>query len=82
MKLIHSEAQKQANDAVESNVPKDFTADDLCLLKTMFMVIEKAVDDIKLTGNDSKKSAVFPGSYIFSILEKASVNNVLFYKFV
>ncbi|XP_033216064.1 regulator of telomere elongation helicase 1 homolog [Belonocnema kinseyi] len=56
-----------------SVVPKDFSAEDLCILKAMFLELEKAIDDIKLDkGNDGK---TFPGGYIFDLLEKADLTH-------
>lgn len=69
MKLFHSEVEQSAY--IDSNLPKDFTADELILLKTIFMIIEKAIDEIELP---DKKSKTFPGSYIFDILKKAEVS--------
>ena len=54
-----------------SVVPKDFSAEDLCILKAMFLELEKAIDDIKLDKVDEGKT--FPGGYIFELLEKADV---------
>lgn len=69
MKLFHSEVEQSA--FIDSNLPKDFTADELILLKTIFMIIEKAIDEIELP---DKKSKTFAGSYIFDILKKAEVS--------
>lgn len=72
MKLFHSEVQ-QNNFSAEINLPKDFTAEDLALLKTLFMTIEKEIDSIPLISNGDKKSQTFTGSHIFRILNKAEV---------
>lgn len=54
-----------------SPVQKDFSAEDLCILKTMFLELEKTVDGIVLTKRDEGET--YPGGYIFDILEKADV---------
>ncbi|XP_078049621.1 regulator of telomere elongation helicase 1 isoform X2 [Augochlora pura] len=55
------------------NVQKDFTADDLCILKAMFLELEKAIDDIKIVNCD--EGDTYPGSYIFELLEKAQITH-------
>nr|CAD7606766.1 unnamed protein product [Timema genevievae] len=57
----------------DSSGPKDFTANDLCLLKIMFLELEKAIDSIFV----GPEGSTYPGSYIFEILEKAEVRNFL-----
>lgn len=61
------------------NVQKDFTPEDLCILKTMFLELEKAVDDIKITKRDEGET--FPGGYIFELFGKAEVNNTNLQRF-
>lgn len=50
---------------------KDFTKDDLCLLKPMFLEFEKAIDNIELTKREEGRT--FPGGFIFELLAKAEV---------
>nr|CAD7570646.1 unnamed protein product [Timema californicum] len=54
----------------DSSVPKDFTPNDLCLLKIMFLELEKTIDSIFV----GPEGSTYPGSYIFEILEKAEVH--------
>nr|CAD7194019.1 unnamed protein product [Timema douglasi] len=54
----------------DSSGPKDFTPNDLCLLKIMFLELEKAIDGIFV----GPEGSTYPGSYIFEILEKAEVH--------
>lgn len=75
MKLFHNEVEQ--NNIGEINLPKDFTEQDLIWLKTIFLEIEKKIDNIPLTPSGDKKSATFAGSYIFNILEAAEVFIVL-----
>ncbi|XP_014606686.1 PREDICTED: regulator of telomere elongation helicase 1 homolog [Polistes canadensis] len=55
------------------NVQKDFTPEDLCILKTMFLELEKAIDDIKITKQD--EGDTLPGGYIFELLSKAELTH-------
>ncbi|OXU25960.1 hypothetical protein TSAR_015750 [Trichomalopsis sarcophagae] len=50
---------------------KDFSAEDLCILKAMFLELEKAIDSIQITKRD--EGDTYPGGYIFEILEKADI---------
>lgn len=53
---------------------KDFTENDLMIVKEMLHALEKVIDGIPLTQKDNTEAS-FPGEYIFEILDKASVNN-------
>lgn len=55
----------------ENNVQKDFTAEDLCILKAMFLELEKAIDSIEL--KNRTEGDTFPGGFIFELLEKIEV---------
>lgn len=59
----------------ENNVQKDFTAEDLCILKTMFLELENAIDSITL--KNRSEGDTFPGGYIFELLEKIEVKRFL-----
>jgi len=61
------------NDFSENNVQKDFTAEDLCILKAMFLELEKAIDSIEL--KNRTEGDTFPGGYIFELLEKIEVTH-------
>lgn len=52
--------------------PKDFTLDDLALLKEMLLDLEKAIDNIMVM--DKVEGATFPAGYIFDLLGKANVS--------
>ncbi|KDR13998.1 Regulator of telomere elongation helicase 1-like protein [Zootermopsis nevadensis] len=47
----------------------DFSAEELCILKTMFLELEKAIDDIPVESGGS----TFYGSFIIDLLAKAGV---------
>lgn len=65
--------------SMETNIPimdgndpsKDFTIEDLALLKEMILKLEKSVDEIELT--NQLAGTTFNGSYIFDLLAKAEV---------
>lgn len=81
MLFVH---EKVALSIEDTQLPDDFTLDDLCVIKTMLLELEKAINAIELpkavNGPDSGKSigVTFPGSYIFSLLGKAEVNLYIF----
>lgn len=55
---------------------KDFTADDLVLLKEIFLNLEKAVDEISVKSSLPGSGETFEGGYIFTLLEKANVSTM------
>lgn len=57
---------------IETEDKKDFTIDDLAILKEDLLNLEKAVDAIKITS--AQDGATFDGSYIFDLLEQANVS--------
>lgn len=76
MQTVHEKVTMSIDD---SQLPNDFTLDDLCVIKTMLLELEKAVNNVELpkavSGPDRGKiiGATFPGSYIFSLLGKAEI---------
>lgn len=61
----------QSMDNAEND--KDFTVDDLVLLKEMLLKLEKAIDEIKVKFTSPGLGETFEGGYMFSLLEKADV---------
>ncbi|GLV35707.1 Regulator of telomere elongation helicase 1 [Carabus blaptoides fortunei] len=53
---------------------KDFSAEDLILLKTMLLDLEKVIDEIPVTRNG--QGSTFEGKYIFEILRLAGINDI------
>lgn len=51
--------------------PKDFTCDDLCVLKEMMLALEKTIDEIAVDNEGS----TYPGGYIFELLSKAEIRD-------
>lgn len=56
------------------DTPKDFSADDLCILKQMLLDLEKALDDTKVIST----GVTFEGTFIFEMLNKVQVRNYFF----
>lgn len=71
MKMISTE-NLDFNDS-----PKDFSADDLCILKQILLDFEKEMDSIDLK-KDSPEGTNFEGNFIFELLSKCGVSNIYF----
>lgn len=56
---------------------KDFSVDDLVLLKEMLLSLEKAIDDITVKNSTPGMGETFEGGYMFGLLEKANVCNYI-----
>ena len=67
MKVISDDSVNYIN----SDVPKDFSADELCVLKDMLLKLEKVLDEINVP--NPTEGVTFGGDYIFDILEQANV---------
>lgn len=72
MKDMAKDIDLENDFSPENNVQKDFTAEDLYILKAMFLELEKAVDSIELKNRN--EGDTFPGGFIFELLEKIEVN--------
>lgn len=53
--------------------PKDFTIEDLAMLKEMLLSLENAVDEIVV--QNKVEGTTFPAAYMFEILEKGNITN-------
>lgn len=71
MRSFGEQTEEQMDMTVDNTQPKDFTADDLCVLKEMMLALEKAIDEIAVVTEGS----TFPGSFIFELLSKAEVRD-------
>ncbi|KAJ3657367.1 hypothetical protein Zmor_009176 [Zophobas morio] len=69
MKALSEDVVIDFND---KEVPKDFTAEELCVLKEMLLNFEKALDEIALTSTNAE-GTYFEGNYIFGMFEKAGI---------
>ncbi|KAJ6638998.1 Regulator of telomere elongation helicase 1 like [Pseudolycoriella hygida] len=58
---------------IETDDKKDFTIDDLAILKEDLLNLEKAVDAIKMPNNQG--GVTFEGSYIFTLLDEANITS-------
>ncbi|XP_026329662.1 regulator of telomere elongation helicase 1 homolog [Hyposmocoma kahamanoa] len=71
MRSFSENSEELMDSGVDNNQPKDFTADDLCILKEMMLALEKAIDEIEI----SKDGSTFPGGFIFELLGKAEIRD-------
>ncbi|XP_022905755.2 regulator of telomere elongation helicase 1 homolog [Onthophagus taurus] len=73
-----SEVMKALSDTsgafTDVDIPKDFEAEELCILKEMLLKLEKALDEIVV----SNEGTTFEGPYIFEFLGKAGINQESF----
>lgn len=75
MKQLYDEINTPfSQESVQQLRPRDFSDEDICVLKTLFLEIEKVVDGIELSNatNDKKME----GSYVFKLLQSAEVSNL------
>ncbi|XP_012535428.1 regulator of telomere elongation helicase 1 homolog isoform X2 [Monomorium pharaonis] len=74
MQDMAKDSDQQSFDFLSENtVQKDFTAEDLCILKAMFLELEKAIDSIELKNRN--EGDTFPGGFIFELLEKVELTH-------
>ncbi|KAL0109407.1 hypothetical protein PUN28_014465 [Cardiocondyla obscurior] len=73
MKDVAKESDQQNDFLSEVNVQKDFTAEDLCILKAMFLELEKAIDSIEIKNRN--EGDTYPGGFIFELLEKIELTH-------
>lgn len=65
-------AMQQNRSLVED--AKDFTEDDVVLLKEMLLSLEQVIDDITISNADDGETR--PGAYIFEFLAQANVSEI------
>ncbi|KAK2582863.1 hypothetical protein KPH14_008941 [Odynerus spinipes] len=73
MEDISKDLEHENDFSMDEPVQRDFTPEDLCILKSMFLALEKAIDDIKITKQN--EGEIFPGGYIFELLSKAELTH-------
>lgn len=71
MRSFSENPEDQMDSSLDNAQPKDFTCDDLCVLKTMMLALEKALDEIEL----NRDGCTFPGGFIFELLSKAEIKD-------
>ncbi|XP_014223944.1 regulator of telomere elongation helicase 1 homolog [Trichogramma pretiosum] len=59
------------SEEADKMVAKDFTCDDLVVLKAMFLELEKAIDAIQIKNRE--EGDTYPGGYMFELLAKADL---------
>ncbi|KAJ0180243.1 hypothetical protein K1T71_003647 [Dendrolimus kikuchii] len=64
-------SEDQMDVTVENSQPKDFTCDDLCVLKEIMLALEKSIDEIEI----GKEGSTYPGGFIFELLAKAEIKD-------
>ncbi|XP_038215340.1 regulator of telomere elongation helicase 1 homolog [Zerene cesonia] len=71
MRSFAEGGEENLDSTVDANQPKDFTCEDLCVLKEIMLALEKAVDEIEV-GTDG---STYPGGFIFELLAKAEIKD-------
>lgn len=73
MEDISKDLERENDFSTDESAQKDFTPEDLCILKTMFLALEKAIDNIQLS--KPMEGETFPGGFIFELLGKAELTH-------
>jgi hypothetical protein len=72
MESLYANGESAADFPQSGDATKpDFSPEELCILKTMFLEMEKAIDDIPVESGGS----TFDGSFIVELLAKAQVDS-------
>ncbi|CAH2086921.1 unnamed protein product [Euphydryas editha] len=71
MKSFVEGSEDQIDVSLDNNQPKDFTCEDLCVLKEMMLAFEKAIDEIGV----GSEGSTYPGGFIFELLDKAEIKD-------
>lgn len=78
MKQLYEEKNTEFSEEPIQLRPREFSDDDICVLKALFLEIEKVIDSIELTNSTNDKK--MEGSYIFKLLQDADVSIFIFFK--
>ncbi|XP_011502066.1 PREDICTED: regulator of telomere elongation helicase 1 homolog [Ceratosolen solmsi marchali] len=75
MKEMANEKKDSDYSSIESehDSQKDFSAEDLCILKAMFLELEKSIDNIEI--KNQEEGEIFPGDYIFNLLGTVDITH-------
>ncbi|XP_008552312.1 regulator of telomere elongation helicase 1 homolog [Microplitis demolitor] len=71
-RLLEEEESPEIGFDNDKEAQKDFTADDLCLLKSIFLALESAIDALVIK---EPNGDTYPGSFIFELLESAELTS-------
>lgn len=73
MKQLYDEKKSEfSQEPIQQLRPREFSDDDICVLKALFLEIEKVIDGIEL--NNSTNDKKMEGSYVFRLLQSADVS--------
>lgn len=72
MKQLYDEKNTEFSAEPTQLKPREFSDDDICVLKALFLEIEKVIDGIELTNGTNDKK--MEGSYVFKLLQGADVS--------
>lgn len=76
MKQLYDEKNTEFSEEPTQLRPREFSDEDICVLKTLFLEIEKIIDGIELSNSTNDKK--MEGSYIFRLLQGADVCNYIY----
>lgn len=71
MKKFRENNDDGTMDFLSASTPKDFSLDDLCILKAMFLELEKAIDAIPIS---KPEGDTLPGEFMMELLSKADLS--------
>ncbi|KAB7494881.1 Regulator of telomere elongation helicase 1-like protein [Armadillidium nasatum] len=71
MEKLQELSESNLGSSENALIPEDFSPEDLYILKTIFLELEKAVDEISLPADGT--GVTYPGSYMFDLLQKAEI---------
>ncbi|VVC45636.1 Hypothetical protein CINCED_3A003007 [Cinara cedri] len=80
MKQLYDEKTTQFSEEPIQLRPREFSDDDICVLKALFLEIEKVIDGIELSNSTNDKK--MEGSYVFRLLQGADINPSNMSKFI
>lgn len=74
MKKFRENSDENTLDfSMGTSTPKDFGLEELCILKAMFLELEKALDAIPITKQDGE---TLPGEFMLELMAKADLNSI------
>ncbi|XP_050544968.1 regulator of telomere elongation helicase 1 homolog isoform X2 [Daktulosphaira vitifoliae] len=71
MKQLYNEKTTEFTEEPVQIRPREFSDDDICTLKALFLEIEQAINNIELCSSTNDKK--MEGSYIFKLLQNANI---------
>jgi len=77
MKQLYDEKNTEFSTEPIQLKPREFSDDDICVLKALFLEIEKVIDGIELSSSTNDKK--MEGSYVFKLLQGADVSIYFLY---